>query len=88
MGGGRFFPHSFLAFCRRLGLSILRGEGLQIAWEKEMEREESRRKEGGKKREGEAVATAARLNDAFQEGQSSLSNRRLQNELAYLFSLL
>lgn len=53
MGGGRFFPHSFLAFCRRLGLSILRGEGLQIAWEKEMEREESRRKEeeGERKRE-------------------------------------
>lgn len=32
-----------------------------------------------------AAAAASRLNDVFQEEQSSLSNRQLQNELAYLF---
>lgn len=30
------------------------------------------------------VAVAVRLNDVFQEEQSSLSNRQLRNELAYL----
>lgn len=34
---------------------------------------------------GSAAAAASRLNDVFQEEQSSLSNRRLRNELAYLF---
>lgn len=35
-------------------------------------------------REWGSVAAALRLNDVFQEEQSSLSNRRLRNELAYL----
>lgn len=30
------------------------------------------------------MAAAVRLNDVFQEEQSSLSNRQLRNELAYL----
>lgn len=30
------------------------------------------------------MAVAVRLNDVFQEEQSSLSNRLLRNELAYL----
>ncbi len=42
--------------------------------------------EGGRERGEEwvSVAAAVRLNDVFQEKQSSLSNRRLRNELAYL----
>lgn len=32
-----------------------------------------------------AAVAALRLNDVFQEEQSSLSNRRLRNESAYLF---
>ncbi len=49
--------------------------GLQIAGEKE-----SRREKGGRRRERKARATAPRLTDAFQEGQSSLSNRWLREK--------
>lgn len=49
--------------------------GLQIAREKE-----SRREKGGRRRERKARATAPRLTDAFQEGQSSLSNRWLREK--------
>lgn len=42
------------------------------------------RKREGKGRERGLVAAAVRLNDVFQEEQSSLSNRQLRNELAYL----
>lgn len=38
----------------------------------------------GLKKGGECGSVAARLNDVFQEEQSSLSNRLLRNELAYL----
>lgn len=44
--------------------------------------EGEREREGG--REWGSVAVAVRLNDVFQEEQSSLSNRQLRNELAYL----
>lgn len=52
--------------------------------------ESGRMEEGRNEGKGSAVAAAAaaaasRLNDVFQEEQSSLSNRRLRNELAYLF---
>ncbi|TNN31036.1 hypothetical protein EYF80_058812 [Liparis tanakae] len=42
------------------------------------------KREGGRAR-GREWGSAARLNDVFQEEQSSLSNRRLRNESAYLF---
>lgn len=49
--------------------------GLQIAGEKE-----SWREKGGRRKERKARATALRLTDAFQEGQSSLSNRWLRGK--------
>lgn len=49
--------------------------GLQIAREKE-----SWREKGGRRKERKARATALRLTDAFQEGQSSLSNRWLREK--------
>ena len=52
-----------------------RGEGM-------VEGERARKGETG--REWGSVAAAVRLNDVFQEEQSSLSNRRVRNELAYL----
>lgn len=52
------------------------------SWEKEWQ------EEGEGAGIGNSRGTAAvRLNDIFQEEQSSLSNRRLQNELAYLLGL-
>lgn len=62
-----FVSHWAFQFWRR---------GLQIAGEKE----ESRQERGGRRRERKAGATAPRLTDAFQEGQSSLSNRWLREK--------
>lgn len=65
-----------------------------------MEKEDGEQKHGDRLGGGVCVeekpgTTSARLTDAFQEGQSSLSNRpgcrkkrEEKNELAYLFSLL
>lgn len=64
---------------KRRGLTDCMGKG---------DGERGEQAKGGGGREKEAIATAERLNDAFQEVHSSLSNRQLQNELAYLFSLL
>lgn len=48
------------------------------------EKVEGRKREREREREWGSVAAAVCLNDVFQEEQSSLSNRRLRNELAYL----
>lgn len=59
----------------------------QIATRSEGNREwRTRDKRGREGREHGSVAVV-RLNDVFQEEQSSLSNRRLRNELAYLLGL-
>lgn len=62
----------------------LQQTGREMEWKKSGIKEERGRREV----EGKgsvAAAAASRLNDVFQEEQSSLSNRRLRNELAYLF---
>lgn len=82
-----FKPCSFQAsVVGRQPFSILRGEALQIATRREGDgkRESWIKKGGERRREWGSVAAAVRLNDVFQEEQSSLSNRRLRNELAYL----
>lgn len=77
-GGGGFFPPTFfflfILFVSDWAFQFWR-RGLQIAREKE-----SRREKGGRRRERKARATAPRLTDAFQEGQSSLSNRWLREK--------
>lgn len=45
-------------------------------------------KEERKGRERKATVTADCVTDALQQGQSSLSNRLLQNQLAYPFNML
>ena len=91
-------PCSFQAFCRRPRalFNLKRRSSTDCnkeggRWNGESgikERGERRRVEGEKERERGrewgSVAAAVRLNDVFQEEQSSLSNRRLRNELAYL----
>lgn len=77
--GGYAFPpltfsFLFILFVSDWAFQFWR-RGLQIAGEKE-----SRREKGGWRRERKARATAPRLTDAFQEGQSSLSNRWLQEK--------
>ncbi len=79
-GGGYAFPPPptffflFILFVSDWAFQFWR-RGLQIAGEKE-----SRREKGGRRRERKARATALRLTDVFQEGQSSLSNRWLRGK--------
>lgn len=90
-----FLPCSLqVCFCRpkspfHARLYRLKQTGREMEWRKWGKKEGGGRrrwsgKEKRERREWGLVATAMCLNDAFQEEQSSLSNRRLWNKLAYL----
>lgn len=91
-----WLPCSFHAFCRgpRALFNLKRRSSTDCNKEEGRWNGESGIKEGGERRKwrgrerergrGEGEVAAVRLNDVFQEEQSSLSNRRLRNELAYL----